>query len=198
MKLTDAFLKRLIEVCRPPSRRHHTGRLNDFDEVERELSLELPFSFKELTRAYGSGLWFETIWLLNPFFRSPRSRQRWWCPRGYTGGPEWCDSLRTARGESSTLDSLYPIDPEPGGLFPWAFLQDGGVLYWLTEGPSDSWKTFDDRDMPGSEDLWEVHEMSVTELLFRVASDDPLIWEKEVYSRCLPYRDHGFTPFPWR
>ena len=167
------------------------GLTDSFEAVEQELGLQLPVSFKELTNAYGTGVWFATIFVLNPFEQSPIDGGRWWCRRGYAGGPAWCDALRASRDRFPSLHA-HPIFPEPGGIFPWAFLQDGGVLYWLTEGPPDGWRTLDERDLPSSPESWESYKMSVTEILLKLAIDVPEIRDRELQSRCHPYRDRGF------
>ncbi len=192
MDPADCSLRQLIEVVPPPSRKPCPGRLDSFAVVERELGLSLPTGFKELTEAYGTGVWFETIFVLNPFERSPVNGERWWCFRGYCGGPAWCAAERASPKQFPNL-YVYPVYPEPGGVFPWAFLQDGGVLYWLTEGSPEVWRTLDDRLCPVCRRRrGESYQMTVPELLLNLATDAPDIRERELRSRCLPYLDRGF------
>ena len=133
MKPSDTFLLRLIELWPLPSQRHHTGQQIGFESIQRDLGICLPLSYMEMTHSYGQGIWFETIYVLNPFMAWLNNLEPWMSVSGFAGGPSWCNSLRASQAQIGHIRS--PIFPEPGGLFPWAFLQDGGVLYWLTEGP---------------------------------------------------------------
>jgi hypothetical protein len=180
----------LIERWPPPSHRRYTGELLGFDGVERDLVLTLPTAYKQLTHAYGLGVWFETIFVLNPFMAWLNDLEPWMSVRGYAGGPSWCNGLRASR-EKYPDQIRSPIYPESGGLFPWAFLQDGGVLYWLTQGPPEHWKTLHDRDL-GEEEEWESFEMTVTELLWRLASGDVAVAGTELDARIAPYRSTVF------
>jgi hypothetical protein len=187
---SDAFLQRIMEHWPPPSQRRYTGAQIGFGEIERELGLALPLSYKELTYTYGQGIWFETIVILNPFFAWLNDLEPWMSPRGYPGGPSWCSRLRTSR-EQYPAQIVSPIYPEPAGIFPWAFLQDGGVLYWVTVGLPEKWKILHDRDMV-FEESWESFTMSVTELLWRLASGDPAVSDSELDQRIAPYRAEVF------
>jgi hypothetical protein len=190
MDFSDPFLLRLMKRCPPPTQRQHTGQQIGFEGVERELALVLPESYKQLTFAYGQGVWFQTIAVLNPFMAWLNDLEPWMSVRGYAGGPSWCKRLRASREEFP--DFIHsPIYPEPGGLFPWAFLQDGGVLYWLTAGPPARWKTLHDRDMC-TEEEWESFEMSVTELLWRLATGNAKGKGTELEERIAPYRSTVF------
>jgi hypothetical protein len=187
---SDPYLQRLLERWPPPSKRNYTGTLLGFQSIERELGLSLPAAYKELIHTYGQGVWFETIFVLNPFLAELNDLEPWWSVRGYAGGSSWCNTLRTAREEFPRA-FIHPIYPEPGGIFPWAFLQDGGVLYWLTAGPPPRWKTLFDRDMH-FQDEWEVFEMPITELLWRLATGDGATAATELDKRIAPYRSVVF------
>lgn len=172
MDVTDQYLMRLVELWPPPSRKCHSGIIEGFEKVERSLGMTLPSSYKELVHTYGDGEWFEMLYVLNPFYAQLNDLEPWFCgQRGYSGGLSWCNALREGRKEYPE-DFIYPIYPEPGGVFPWAFLYGGDVLYWLTEGSPDKWPSFlaarGDRDAE-----WERYDMSVTEILWRLASNDP-------------------------
>jgi hypothetical protein len=81
MEPFDAFLLRLIERP-PPTQRRHTGQQVGFKGVERELGLALPTSYKELTHCYGQGVWFETVFVLNPFMAWLNDLEPWMSVRG--------------------------------------------------------------------------------------------------------------------
>ncbi|HYV39028.1 MAG TPA: hypothetical protein VE988_25305 [Gemmataceae bacterium] len=190
MDYSDPFLHRLIKLWPPPSQLQHTGQTVGFDRVERDLGLVLPASYKQLTFAYGQGVWFQTIFVLNPFMARANDLEPWMSVREYAGGPSWCKRLLASKEEFPDL-IRSPIYPESGGLFPWAFLQGGGVLYWLTAGPPVRWKTLHDRDLCGEEN-WELFEMSVTELLWRLAKGDAKVKGTELEGRIAPYRSTVF------
>jgi hypothetical protein len=194
VEVADPFLGRLLDVLPPPAKRDHTGSAADFGAVERELGLELPSGFKELTLAYGHGAWFDTIYVLNPFATREGDGQRWHVRRlGLTGGPEWCDRVRKARRKHPDWFSRYPIYPEPGGIFPWAFVYGGGVLNWLTQGAAKGWPTL---DYPlGTEEEWEQLDMSVTEILWRLAAGDPGIADSALDRAVRQFRDTGFVAY---
>ena len=190
MDFSDRFLLRLMKRWPPPSQRQHTGQQIGFEGVERDLGLALPAWYKQLTYAYGQGIWFQMIVVLNPFMAWLYDLEPWMSVRGYAGGPSWCKRLRASREEFPDF-IRSPIYPEPDGLFPWAFLQDGGVLYWLTAGPPERWKTLHDRDLCSEED-WESFEMSVTGLLWRLATGDAKVKGTELEERIAPYRSTVF------
>jgi hypothetical protein len=194
MQVADPFLSRLLDVQPPPVQRHHTGSAAELEAVERNLGLELPSGFKELTLAYGHGVWFDTIYVLNPFTTREGDNQPWHVGRlGLTGGPKWCAWMRKARKKYPDGFSRYPIYPEPGGIFPWAFVYGGGVLYWLTQGPAERWPTLDDPRT--DEDEWEQLGMSVTEILWRLAVADPSIADTALDRAVRQFRDTGFVPY---
>jgi hypothetical protein len=193
MEHSDPFLRRLMKRWPSPSQRQHTGEQIGFDGVERDLGLILPASYKQLTYAYGQGVWFQTIFVLNPFMAWLEGLEPWMSVRGYAGGPSWGNGLRASREEFPGF-IRSPIYPEPGGLFPWAFLQDGGVLYWLTAGRPERWSTLHDRDLCLEEE-WESFEMSVTELLWRLATGDAKVASTELDERIAPYRSTVFQVY---
>ena len=173
---TDEALKQLMELVRPPSNRKFRGLLEGFESTESELGFELPVCYKELLQVYGHGVWFENFHIANPFVRDPANSRVWWC-REIPCGPAWCDHLHKLREDF--LESVYPIYPESGGLFPWAFIQDGGALYWLTKGSSSEWKSIHDPDSPLLDEGCTEFNLSVTELLLGLATQDARLCEQE-------------------
>ena len=194
MEVSDEYLQRLMKLWPPFSTRHHTGALLGFSSVEAKLGLVLPIAFKELTHAYAQGVWFDTIYILNPFVEWDGRNEPWYCSRlGLTGGPEWCDRMRKVRKKHPDWFSRYPIYPEPGGIFPWAFVYGGGVLYWLTQGPAERWATLE--DPRANEDEWEQLDMSVTEILWKLAVADPGIEETVLDRAVRQFRDSGLVAY---
>src|SRR5262249_37952868 len=65
----------------------------------------------------------------------------------------------------------YPhaIYPEPGGIFPWAFTDNGGRLFWRTKGRPTSWKTV---YYPCRGPNFEVFNQSCTAILLGVVTGE--------------------------
>jgi hypothetical protein len=162
-----------------------------FERFEAELGLALPAPYKELVSTYGQGIWFQVVHVLSPFYAWLNGLEPWFYgPRGYAGGPSWCARLRECR-EKFPDDFIYPIYPEPGGVFPWAFTEDEGVLYWLTEGPAETWPTlFGGQD---TQEHWERYDLSVTQLLWGIAANDSSVVGTSLAQWLAPYRSYGFV-----
>lgn len=111
------------------------------------------------------------------------------------GGPEWCEKLRQARQEWP-WSLPWPIYPEPGGLFPWAVTDNGGTLYWLTEGEPDGWPTLHDPHSCVPED-WERHDLPFAELLLRTITGERGLFRAELGDRFEYGRPDAFAPWPW-
>ena len=58
----------------------------------------------------------------------------------------------------------FPIFPEEGGLLPWAQTENGGCLFWLTEGRTSKWPTIYFPDNRREE--LERFELSCSEILY--------------------------------
>jgi hypothetical protein len=161
-----------------------------FEQFERDLGVTLPSSYKQLVQVYGQGVWFDILHVLNPFYAWLNDREPWLCrARGYAGGPSWCDRLRESRKQFPD-DFIYPIHPEPGGVFPWAFL-DEAVLYWLMEGPASQWPTLlGDND---SQRDWPRYDMTVTQLLWGLAANDKSVAGTALATWISPYRAEDFV-----
>jgi len=187
MQVSDPYLRHLVDLWSPPSIRYHTGTVIGFEGIEQELGLTLPRAYKELVHVYGQGAWFETIYILNPFYAWLENLEPWYSRQHGCGALKWCDRLRAERGQFPH-DFIHPIYPEPGGIFPYAlFYGIRGTLYWLTSEPPDDWKSLFDLGGPSSQQEWETFDLSVTELLWRLATED-----KTVKRTCLEATIAGF------
>jgi hypothetical protein len=188
--VSDKYLKKLVALCPPPHYRYHTGNMIGFEPIERELGLTLPPSYKGLVNTYGQGIWFDTLHVLNPFYAWLNNEEPWYCrTRGYAGGSAWCEGLKESRKQFPRF-FLYPIYPEPGGIFPWAFGSEG-TLYWLTEGPVQKWPTlFGDQ---ASQENWERYDLSATQLLWALATGDSSMAATGLDGWIAPYRSRGFV-----
>jgi hypothetical protein len=191
----DAFLERLMRLVLPPERPVFAGTLTGFREVEQGLGLKLPEGYKRVVRAYGQGLW-QGLWCLaSPFSEDqPGHPRSWHIPRyGVTAGPEACATLRESK--ASYPEFLpWPVYLEPGGLFPWAMTDNGGVLYWLTEGVPESWPTlYDPHDL--RPEIWERFDLPFTELLFKTITGKSGLFGEELGEQFEYSRPDAFRPW---
>ncbi|WP_201009266.1 SMI1/KNR4 family protein [Kitasatospora sp. Root187] len=117
----------LIRLVQPPANPVHAN--GDWAAVEAALGLGLPADFKDLIERYGSGLFVDFIAPLTPFGGRNLLVE---------SARQLLDGERSFR-RSNPDKCPYPFHPEPGGLLPWAGVDNGARLCWLTEGEPDSW-----------------------------------------------------------
>jgi hypothetical protein len=141
--------------------------------AENKLGLRLPTDYKDLVQTYGSGRFGNFLTVFTPFVSD-----------GYvnllTQDTLALDAYREVRAALPHA-APYPAYPEPGGVLPWAQTDNGDVVYWLTEGPSDSWPIVVIEARHGS---YEQYALSTTEFLARLL-------EGTLNSRILPARLGG-------
>jgi hypothetical protein len=192
----DEFLELLLRLVPPPEGPVFSGTLAAFREVERALGLKLPVGYKRLVRAYGQGLWQGFWCIASPFAEDTPDRPRpWHIPQyGITFGPEKCAILRESRVRHP--DFLpWPIYPEPGGLFPWAMTDNGGVLYWLTAGDPEGWPTlYDPHDLRPSN--WPRFDVPFSELVLKTITGECGVFREELGDRFEYGRSDAFRPWP--
>ncbi len=170
LKTSGRFLERLVEMVPPPETPFSSGDQKAFLAVEKELGRALPSDFKQLIATYGYGLWQRFWCVLNPFIGDGKQVRSWFCPRyGMAGGEQKLASLRAGRDQFPELH-IYPIFPEPGGLFPWAMTDNGDFLYWLTEGDPDTWPTIHDPDL--TEKDWKRYDLPCTAIVYGAISGE--------------------------
>ncbi|MBL8795878.1 MAG: hypothetical protein JNM56_18380 [Planctomycetia bacterium] len=186
----DAFLTELVRLVPPPAQPTQAGSDAALAAVERELGLTFPTAYKWVIRHYGQGLWQGFWCILTPFAEERGQPRPWFCPRsGLVGGPAWCDTLRWSSREWPSLYP-HPVYPEAGGLFPWAFTDNGDTLYWLTQGEPDSWRTLFESDDP------DGFSLSFSELLLKIVTDGWLF--RDVLGPRFVYgQPSAFAPWPW-
>jgi hypothetical protein len=123
----EAALVRLREALPPPE--GSSGDNVNWAEVESELGLTLPTSFKEYIALYGGSNWFDLYGVLYPDPREPKGRY-----------VEYVRGLLRDVSDAGIVDDGCTLYPEPGGLFPFATSSDGDYYFWRTEGPDpDRW-----------------------------------------------------------
>lgn len=170
----DAF-NRLVEMVPPPKSPRDAGDEEHVLSVELMLGLRLPTDFKKLILTYGSGCWQQFWYILNPntanqhlnfIAQSQNLRQKAWSA---------LDSERLIR-EDENYQYAHPIYPDPGGILCWAKTDNGGRLFWLTEGEPDAWPIvyYANRDSD-----FCVYNMTCTELVYGAVSGTLSIFVEE-------------------
>jgi hypothetical protein len=126
-----AEFEQLVALVPPPEVPVHSGSMADFAAVEDKLDSRLPIDFKRLITTYGTGGWLEFYGIINPL--DPCDAAEWF-------GQGRLQYLRDRRRDFPQYVP-YPIWPDTGGLLPWGGHENGGDMYWLTEGDPDKWPT---------------------------------------------------------
>jgi hypothetical protein len=129
-------VKGIAKLIPPP--RSPRGLDQSWNAVERELGLALPRDYKEFIDLYGSG--------------QLSSSEGWAVIWNFRDASLFGKHLREALcGEESIIQSYkrlatetdypcpHPTYPEPGGLLPFASVNDVQNLNWLTIGAPDCW-----------------------------------------------------------
>ncbi len=151
----------LLRVVSPPDPLIDSGRDDDevWHDVEFRLGLDLPLDFKQVLRAYGSGSWGSSLWMLNPFSRDPDLNLE------RSAHDLLARDHKIRRGLRESLP--FALYPEKDGLFPWAFTTQGHRLYFLTEGLVENWPiiVFEPRGF-----CYDRHNAPVTDFLFQFVS----------------------------
>jgi hypothetical protein len=129
--MSDAF-DQLRTLAPPPEKPVENGTVDKFRVVEEHLKLQFPSDYKQVIRSYGHGTWRGGLILFNPF----TSDVSYNLIAAATGQLE--------EAEHHLLfpeDAPFPLYPEPGGLLPWAKTEQNEILYWLTDGDPETWRT---------------------------------------------------------
>ena len=117
----DPALVRLRDVLSPPD--GLTDRDVNWAEVEAELAMMFPTSFKEYVGLYGGCNWFDLYFMLYPDPHEPKGRY-----------VEHVRALLNDVAAAGITDDGCTLYPEPGGLFPFITSSDGDYYFWRTEG----------------------------------------------------------------
>lgn len=153
-------LGELVKLVPPPAAPVFAGPIERRAEIEAELGLTLPQDIVDYALVYGSGGFYRQFAVLNPFD-----------PNYMTWVRDISDLFREMKVINGDEYYPYPIYPNRPGLLRWGTDLDGDQMFWLTEGPSDSWPLILwDRDS-GPEESWQRLDMTVTEFLVGIFSN---------------------------
>lgn len=117
-----------------PKPKKPIGLERSWKDVEQELGLQLPTDYKQFVDLYGSGLICDSvsIWNLRDkvIFNKP-------LPDILSGKGSVIAIYEYVRSQG--YDWSYKMFPQPGGLLPFAAINDVHNLNWLTVGLPDKW-----------------------------------------------------------
>lgn len=103
----------------------------DWDTVERDLSVELPTSYKQFISTYGTGSIGEFLWVFNPSSANHSLNGQ---------AIRYFQSSYEILQQDFPNDYTRPVFPSEKSFLPWAVSDNGDTLVWIVDsGPSDSW-----------------------------------------------------------
>lgn len=142
------------QLIQPPSKPIENDNLGEWDKVETALKIELPKDYKDYINIFGTGCIANLIWVFNPFSKNPHLNLQ-------IQIKEQLEAIAVLQ-EQFNENCPYKIYPEKGGLLPWGLTDNGDVMFWLTDGEPDFWKTVI-HESRGSK--YEKHEDTMTSFL---------------------------------
>ena len=123
----------LLSIAPPPKKAIGTGTGQEWALFERHWKLEFPEDFKWLIKTYGSGRFADFFGIAAPFYIS----------KGDISHEEYVNlrlgGVRYAQTAMPKYAASFPTHPAAGGLFPFGYTDNGGTLFWLTEGENNQW-----------------------------------------------------------
>jgi len=134
----------------------------EWEAVEATVQTALPNDYKEFIQRYGTGKIDDFLWVLSPATNNSHLKLA-----------QRKDAiLRALREHRESLAGLgrklpFAIFPEPGGLLPWGFTDNGDVCYWRTGSDPNTWRVVVN-DGRGS--MWEEFAGTMTEFLTALLS----------------------------
>jgi hypothetical protein len=122
-------IQELVTAISPPKTPIEVGDDTAWASVQQLLGIALPTDYKDFGMHYGTGSVNDPdrlhIDILNPFSKEYIEKVSY-----------HCKLLRKYAAGASDPYLIYPARP---GLLPWGWDDNGNGLYWLTEGPAESW-----------------------------------------------------------
>jgi SUKH superfamily protein len=155
-------LERLRRLVAPPSPAPRGGGSPEqWRQVEAFLGLVLPQDYKALVDTFGCGQFVNFITVFTPFAHDESAN--------LLAQPDL--SLRAYQAVRAEFPEAapYPAFPEPGGVLPWALTSNGDVLFWLTEGPSNTWPIIAVESRHGA---IERHNLTTTDFLAQLLAGE--------------------------
>lgn len=116
----------------PPSRiSYNTGNEIGWKKIETTLKTSLPRDYKELISIYGTGGIDNFLWFLTPFTDD----------RNVNFLKKMITILDAYRESKNNFPELFKhsVFPESKGIIPWAYTDNGDVLYWQVINNPENW-----------------------------------------------------------
>lgn len=175
----------LTRVLPPPQAPLETGLFDEWEQVELTVGVSLPHDFKEFIKVFGTGRICGLFYLLNPFSKNEHLNL-------INQVPIRLDALSEIR-KGYPAEVPYPIFPEPSGLLPWAYTDNGDVFYWRTQGAPDAWTVV--LQDTGFE-IWEEYNDSLSGFLERLLGGEirSVILGTEILSNPDRFSSSSFLP----
>lgn len=155
-------LSDLISIAPPPPHPRNAVSRGQWDAIEQELGTALPEDYKQFWSLYGEVQLLEYLGLLNPLDLR----------YGLVGRQnDFVDWYRN--------QDCFPVWPAPGGLLNIGSDEDSHLLFWVTKGTPDEWKTvFFDNNLL----IYEYYPMSLTSFLcgFLLGSFHPSFLPRDI------------------
>jgi hypothetical protein len=123
-------MQELVAVVPPPAAPVETRPVGRKNEIEKALGIVLPEDLYELGLHYGSGRFADELEVFNAF--STKYLEKVDMVNGCYR------QLKQGEGDDFVPYDIFPKSP---GLFPWGVTTSGHVMFWLTEGEPNSWRT---------------------------------------------------------
>jgi hypothetical protein len=126
-------LENFCKTIKPPNQPIENGGIEEWNGVEQALKTKLPSDYKNYVNNFGTGCISNFIWVFNPFSKNSNLNL-------HAQIKAQLDAIATLENE---FNEIYPysIHPKSGRLLPWGITDNGDVMFWLTDGEPDSWKT---------------------------------------------------------
>jgi len=124
----------LTVIARPPVHPVGAGAKLDWHREEEKWKLRFPDDYKWLIENYGSGRFTDFFGISNPFHT----------PAGDIPHEEFVrlrlEGLRYTQEAIPEHAAALPHYPARGGLFPIGYTDNGGTIFWLTQGDPNHWQ----------------------------------------------------------
>ncbi|WP_306191737.1 SMI1/KNR4 family protein [Streptomyces sp. MK5] len=157
-KSLDMWVQRILEfIGWEPA-----GIPVDWEAIEREIGAPLPPDYKELSEAFGGGLFNDTVTFLA---REER--------KAFNLVTRWRSALAADRdprlGDVSAVTPYKIYEPGGKGLISWGSTEWGDEYFWFIDSAEPGkWPVL---ARAGDIDQWHTFDMSTSEFLYRVLAD---------------------------
>jgi hypothetical protein len=124
----DSNVLALMRIIPPPA--IPVAAKGNWQRIEQDLGLQLPEDYKAIVETYGSGEFFDFVWVASPFV----SNTVW--SLAYQARIQG-DNFRNYADEG--FDVPYSAYPDEGGLICFGSTTNCNCLSWLPVGPPEKW-----------------------------------------------------------